>query len=294
MASGAQRSEGQDVRCGHVAGARRGRNDEQPRADSGRRAVLPSRGSRRRATSERWRLAARGVSRQPIAYGHGAALAEHLGRELGDQPRLADPRGARDEDQAAGAIRGPPPVSPQPVELAVAPVQRRARVELGGSSRARAPAARAQASWRRIASCRRRSSGPARRRSARRATLAPPGRRPAPRLAPGAVQRQHALRVQPLAQRLARRAAPRARRAPRAWRPAARSESIASSAACSPQVLQAPDLRGGERLVRDIGERVAAPQRQRFARARRLEQPLETDGVHLARRRAGTRSRARA
>ena len=42
-----------------------------------------------------------------------------------------------------------------------------------------------------------------------------------------------------------------------------------------PQLLEAADLGGGERLVGDVGERLAAPQRERLARARLLEQALE-------------------
>ena len=48
-----------------------------------------------------------------------------------------------------------------------------------------------------------------------------------------------------------------------------------------PQVLEPADLRGGERLVGDVGERVAAPQRERLARATLLHQVLEADRVDV-------------
>ena len=46
-----------------------------------------------------------------------------------------------------------------------------------------------------------------------------------------------------------------------------------------PQLLEAADLRRRERLVGEVGECRAAPQREGFARAR-VEPPLEPDGVH--------------
>ena len=85
--------------------------------------------------------------------------------------------------------RGPPSAS-----------RRRARA---AARRPRPPAARATESWRRIASCSRRSSGPGSTPIA--STSAAPGLPVGLErvgLPPGAIQRQHPLRVQPLAQRL--------------------------------------------------------------------------------------------
>ena len=50
----------------------------------------------------------------------------------------------------------------------------------------------------------------------------------------------------------------------------------------NPQVLQPPDLRCRERLVGDVGERIAPPQRQRLPRVSLLQQTLEADRVDLA------------
>jgi hypothetical protein len=48
------------------------------------------------------------------------------------------------------------------------------------------------------------------------------------------------------------------------------------------ELLQAPDLGRCERLVSDIGERLTAPQRQRLARPRALDQTLNAKHVDLA------------
>ena len=42
------------------------------------------------------------------------------------------------------------------------------------------------------------------------------------------------------------------------------------------KLVQAPDLSGGERLVGDVGERLAAPERERLAWALVLEQSART------------------
>jgi hypothetical protein len=47
-----------------------------------------------------------------------------------------------------------------------------------------------------------------------------------------------------------------------------------------PQLLQAPDLRGRERLPGQVGQRRAAPEGERLPRRPRGHQPLEADGVH--------------
>ena len=48
-----------------------------------------------------------------------------------------------------------------------------------------------------------------------------------------------------------------------------------------PQLLEAADLGGGERLVGDVLQRVTVPERQRVARAVLLHEPFCTRGVHL-------------
>ena len=50
------------------------------------------------------------------------------------------------------------------------------------------------------------------------------------------------------------------------------------------QLVEAADLRGRERLARHVGERVAAPQRERLARAGLLEQPLEAHRIDIVAR----------
>ena len=96
------------------------------------------------------------------------------------------------------------------------------------------------------------------------------------RLAPAAVQREHAPGVQLLAQRVL--VDQRVELADHLAVPAgARSASIASSARAQPQLLESPDLGARERLVGHVGQCLAAPQRERLPGARR--------------RRAGARSR---
>ena len=48
------------------------------------------------------------------------------------------------------------------------------------------------------------------------------------------------------------------------------------------QLLEPADLGGRERLVGEVGERVAVPERERVARARLAHQPLEAHGVDVA------------
>ena len=49
-----------------------------------------------------------------------------------------------------------------------------------------------------------------------------------------------------------------------------------------PQVLEAPDLGSGERLVSEVRQRLAPPQRQRLARPRLLQQPLRPCHIDTA------------
>ena len=105
--------------------------------------------------------------------------------------------------------------------------------ELGRQSARLSPGSSSEASWRRIASCSRRSSGPG------STPIASHQRRPRVTvglervgLAARAVERQHPLRLQPLAQRLVEHE-PSSSPSTSRWRPAARSRSIASSTAAS-------------------------------------------------------------
>ena len=84
-------------------------------------------------------------------------------------------------------------------------------------------------------------------------------------LAPGAVQREHPLRVQPLAQRVL--GDERLELADHLGVPAGREVGVDRHLGrAQPQLLEPADLGGGERLVGDVGQRLAAPQRERLAR----------------------------
>ena len=88
------------------------------------------------------------------------------------------------------------------------------------------------------------------------------------RLPPGAIQREHQLPVQALAQRML------------GDEPLELADQLAMAPVRElgvdrlrergqPQLLQPPDLRRRERLVGDVGQRRAPPQRERLARRRR-------------------------
>ena len=98
-------------------------------------------------------------------------------------------------------------------------------------------------------------------------------------LAAGAIERQHALRVQPLVQRM------------RADQRLELADHLVVAAFCQvgvdrllgrahAQLVQPSDLGGGERLVGHVGERLAVPQRERLACATAFEQTLELDRIH--------------
>ena len=98
-----------------------------------------------------------------------------------------------------------------------------------------------------------------------------------------AVEHEHPLRVEPLAQRLLRREhveladdlAMPSRRYVALDRQLERRQA---------QLLQVADLSTRERLVRDVGQRCAAPERQRLARVAIGDQRLEATRVEVARR----------
>jgi hypothetical protein len=100
------------------------------------------------------------------------------------------------------------------------------------------------------------------------------------RLPPGSVEREHSLRVQSLAQRVCRDqrieladhlGVARGRKV-FVDRPLDRPE---------PQLLEPLDLDGGERLIAQVREWLAAPQRERLTRVPVLEQARETHYVQI-------------
>jgi hypothetical protein len=99
-------------------------------------------------------------------------------------------------------------------------------------------------------------------------------------LAAAAVQREHPLRVQPLAQRLCEH-----QRLELADHVAVASRlEVALDrelGGAQPQLFQPADLGGGERLAGDVVERGPAPQRQRLARPPGGDEPLEARHVEL-------------
>ena len=104
-----------------------------------------------------------------------------------------------------------------------------------------------------------------------------------------AVQRQHPLRVQPLAQRLG--GDERLELADHLAVPALVEVVLDRELERrQPQLLQPPDLGARERLVGDVVERRAAPQRQRLARRAARHQPLEPRRIDGVRRRRAARS----
>ena len=112
-------------------------------------------------------------------------------------------------------------------------------------------------------------------------------------LAPAAVQREHPLRVQPLAQRvLGQQRVDLADDLMMATRGEVRIDRQLPRR--QPQLLEPSDLSVGERLVGNVRERTAAEQRQRLARrARRLpaSRPRASD-TSRSRRQTSTSSRS--
>jgi hypothetical protein len=101
------------------------------------------------------------------------------------------------------------------------------------------------------------------------------------RLAAAPVQREHPLRVEPLAQRV--RGHERVELGDHVGVPARGQVGLDGRLGrARPQLLQPADLRSGERLVGDVGQRVAAPQRERLARLPARHEPLEMQRVDVA------------
>ena len=97
-----------------------------------------------------------------------------------------------------------------------------------------------------------------------------------------AVQRQHPLRVQPLAQRLGgnKRLELSEHLAVSALRQVVLDRKLDRG---QPQLLEPADLRARERLLRHVIQRRAAPQRQRLARRRPRDEPLKALRIDGAR-----------
>ena len=237
-------------------------------------------------------------------------------RTAGRPSRTARERPARCSSPASSAARRVLPIPLSPVTVITAPAPSRARSQRSRShpsSRSRPTSASAapasssrgnsagsnsrERSWRRIASCNPRSSAPgstptsstSNRRAWRNASKRLG-------LAPTAIQRQHPLGAQVLAQRMLERPAPRVRppgrrggRAPGRRRCAARARPRAAP--------PAERSRPARSLVGHVGQRRTAPQRKRLAQpggriggtlmrkrlATLTHQPLEAVDVELAR-----------
>ena len=180
---------------------------------------------------------------------------------------------------ASSAIRGSPSgrsmrvkaSSTSPATRHAAPTASARRGRRGGgrgSAGAAVPgrAARSRAgSWRSTASWSRCSSGPGSTpisstsvaRAARTRRAPPPGAR--------AVQREHALRVQPLAERMG--GDERVELGDHLGVPARGQVGLDGRLRrARPQLVEPADLRSGEWLVGEVGERIPVPQRERLAR----------------------------
>ena len=100
-------------------------------------------------------------------------------------------------------------------------------------------------------------------------------------LPPGAVEREHPLAVQAFTQRvLADQPVELAGQLGVA--PGRQVGVDRHVGGAQPQILEAPDLGCGERLVGQVRQRLAPPQRQRLARTRLLQQPLHACHVDAA------------
>ena len=97
-------------------------------------------------------------------------------------------------------------------------------------------------------------------------------------LTPGPVQGEHALGVQPLGQRML---GDEPLELPDQLPVPAGGEAGVDRqlGRVQAQLLEAPDLAGGERLAGDVGQGVAPPQPERLARLLLLDQPFEAHGV---------------
>ena len=275
-----------------LAGKRRGRVEDRGRGLVGvveheqRRSVAGAclRYGRQRGLGD---LAAAGVEDR---YPSGL----DLGRELGDEPGLADPGRPPDHDAYRPALARPRPAPTKPAQLALAPgEQRRTALELGRQldDRRRRVETRVlgQDLLLQALELGARLDPDLFDQGLARLAVGIEGLR----LAPVAIEGEHALRVQALSQRLLgdQRLEPADRLGV-----APGGELGVDRQLDRPQVklLEAADLGAGERLGGDVGERGAAPQLERGGgQAVRpgarplasglLDQLLEAQGVDRAR-----------
>ena len=246
-----------------LAGECRGRLEHRRRHvvgvvehQQGRSVALPGLGdARQRGVGD---LAAAGVQ-------DCGALALDLGRELGDEPRLADPDGPPDQGADDPALARPLPAPAQPGQLALAPgEQRRAALELG----------------RQLCDRRRRIEGRVLGEDLllQETQLGPGldpdllGERPVGLavslqglgLSPGAIEGEHALGVKALAQGLLRDQ--RLESGEHLVVAPGGELGVDRELECPQMKLfEAADLGGGKGLGGDIGERGAAPELERGA-----------------------------
>ena len=214
----------------------------------------------------------RPVHRFQLAVGDGAAVAAHLLGELLHEPRLSDARRSGDHHAGARAGASPAPETAQLGELDVAPDQRGA-----GRLLTRRVERRVLAQDRLVQAAQLGAGLDA-------DLLDQRGARAAVRLkgvglAARAVEREHALRVQALAQRLLCQQGLDLRQH-LAVAPGVEVVVDRDLGRGRAQILQTPDLRGGERLIGDIVQGRPVPQAQRLPRGPLGEQPLEPTGVH--------------
>jgi hypothetical protein len=186
---------------------------------------------------------------------HDAAVAVHLARQLRGQPRLPHAAGAEHEHEAPGSGVRVAPRLAQHVELSLTARERRARIELGrqrlGFERLRVePRILAQD---RVVQLAQRGSGLDADLLDQRRSRLPVGLQRLC-LAARAVQREHPLGLQPLAQRVARdeRLELAEHLAMAARRQVAVDRALDRGQV---QLLEAADLAGREGLLCDIGER---------------------------------------
>ena len=222
---------------------------------------------------------------------HRRPGALELGRELGDEPRLADPRRPPDQRADHSALARLRPAVPQPGQLALPPgEQRRAALELARQLDDRRRRIESQVLGEDLL--------------LQEAQLAPGldpdllGERPVGLavgvkrlgLAPGAIERQHALGVQALAQRLL--GDQRLESGDHlVVAPGGELGVERELERLQMKFLEPPDLGRREWLRGDVGERSAVPERKRCAggavgdrlvgfAARTLDKLLEVHRVH--------------
>ena len=196
---------------------------------------------------------------------HRRALTVGLARQLGGEPGLAHPVRAGDRHQRARAGGRVQPVLPQPADVVVAADQQRRCVELGREL----PDRRLDVERRVLAQDRVvQALQLGRRLDPDLVDQRPPGVAVGLQrlgLAPAPVQREHPLRVQPLAQRVLRQQ--RVDLADDLLVVAVGQVRVDRQLrGGQAQLLEPPDLRRRERLVGDVGQWIAAEQRERLAR----------------------------